>query len=199
MAKRGWVLLGAVMFSSGVGCASVVGIQDLPPATDGSGSSSGGGSSSSSSGRSSSRASGSGTVLPSGPCTGDSQCSQSDCFGSPASCIDFGDGQGALCRCQCTWGTDCLSGCCWPAPSGAFYACRGASACSPVGGSCTGDHQCENDSFDCGAFKTYCLDGTCTCGCAFNTDCLSGCCSTLFMGTQSANICDDLFRNCMGS
>jgi hypothetical protein len=157
MAKRGSVLLGAVMFLSGVGCASVVGIQDLPPATD--------------------------------SCTVDADCSQSECS---ASCVDWLDGKGKVCACNCSWGTDCVSGCCWSVNSGAFYACRAASACSPLYGSCTAEYQCENNN--CSGFKTYCLERVCECGCTFNTDCASGCCTTSTIGNT---ICSEQITNCM--
>jgi hypothetical protein len=194
MAKRGWVFLGAAMFLSGVGCANVVGIENLPPESDGSGSTSVGRSSSrtSSSSNATSSSGSSGTVVVNGSCTTDADCSQTDCA---ASCVDWGDGAGGVCSCSCSWGTDCVSGCCWSVDSGAFYACRAADACEPINFACTANYQCLNDN--CGSFKTYCFGSACACGCNFNTDCASGCCTVSSSPSFTANVCNDLQTNCM--
>lgn len=187
MAKRGSVLLGAAMLLSAAGCAGVVGIQELPPATDRSGSTSSARSSSSSS-----ASNGVGIVPIDGSCHADADCSQSECT---ASCVDWSDGNGAICSCNCDWGTDCRSGCCWQVDSGAFYACRAAAACVPINGACTANYQCVNNN--CGAYKTYCLSSACACGCTLNTDCVSGCCTTYSSTSLTADICNDLQTNCM--
>jgi hypothetical protein len=117
-----------------------------------------------------------GGVAPGGACRATSDCVSSKCS-TGATCVDWNDGNGSACSCDCSWGTDCESGCCWAVDGGSASACRAGSACSPIGGSCAYQYECLNGN--CGSLKSYCYgsDATCGCGCTTNSDCESNCCA----------------------
>lgn len=134
-----------------------------------------------------------GTVPPGGSCASDSDCDASACSSAGAQCLDWHDGKGYVCSCDCSWGDECNSGCCRIPKGGSVGSCGNPAACKNIGQSCTDNEQCLNN--DCGGFLTYCYDGNfgggpeCGCGCSSNSDCKSGCCAPYSLGGDTIYAC----------
>jgi hypothetical protein len=121
-------------------------------------------------------------VEPGGSCSATMDCDQSTAAcsaGMGALCVDWGDGAGPECQCECGWGTDCHTGCCSLAVAGAvqLLACAPSTSCVALGGLCSVQYQCENDcGGSVGSDKSYCVNSLCSCGCTASSQCVSDCC-----------------------
>ncbi len=114
-------------------------------------------------------------------CSKHSDCNNDACPNYGAACTYWEDQgvQTSTCKCKCTWGNECVSGCCWPVTDNSYSICDDDRYCKLPGQSCDKHYECDNN--ECALYgnwsdKTYCVDNICSCECTGNYDCNSNCC-----------------------